>query len=152
MFKSIILCFAIFTLVSCNNDEAKDLELLTSKISLKITETCFENEDKAPVINLEILTEDIYNCFNYKIVTQSSNIGGIFQIQILGIEIGDICLTALGPATTSLVIDKEIQKIVLTNNDHSDEYTISFSASTIKIISVISNFSSFENSEYLTTC
>lgn len=101
-----------------------------------------------PVINLEIVTEDDYPCINYQLVTRTTNNNGNLQIQILGTHIGDICLTAIGPATTSLELEENIQRIVLSDNANVDEYLISISESITTINTVNSDFSTFDYSEY----
>lgn len=145
--KLVIPGIIMLALISCDYEEITYDEI-SSDLSLNITETHPNDEICRPVMNLEIVTEDDYPCVNYQLVTRTTTKGGNLQIQILGSEIGDICLTAIGPAYTSLELEENIQRIVLTYNGKVDEYLISISESTITTSAVNSNFSAFEYSEY----
>ncbi len=52
-----------------------------------------------PVLKLSMRTAKIYGCINYRITYEFVDQGSRLLFNILGVEIGDVCLTALGPAT-----------------------------------------------------
>src|SRR5207249_9210133 len=53
-----------------------------------------------PVILLRMRTEKIYGCINYQIAHSLTTTLDRVDVTVWGVEIGDICLTALGPATS----------------------------------------------------
>jgi hypothetical protein len=73
---------------------------------------------------------------------------GHLTINILGTEIGDICLTAIGPATMTLELDESVDRITVSNNGKVDEYLILIEDSSVTTNPVITTFSSFKYSTY----
>lgn len=134
-------------LTACENEQ--DIyDEITSDLILSVAETYPNNEITRPTLTLKIETEELYPCINYQIVTQKSVTSDELKIQILGTEIGDLCLTAIGPATTTFELDEGIRKIVLFNNIMEGEHLISISESSVTIDNSISSFSSFTYSSY----
>jgi YbbR domain-containing protein len=85
-------------LLGCQKDYS--IDSIDSDIEIRLWETV---DSTNRTLQLICTTERIYNCSNYTIKNTFSKSSNIINIDFKGIYIGDICLTAFGPANT--VID-----------------------------------------------
>lgn len=92
--------------LSCDVHELSSPEYLKveGKIDFEVTEFHLSSDTSAPPeIYLTLRTEKIYPCVNYLIKTNlDDSKTDLIDVDLLGIQTPEICLTALGPATTSL--------------------------------------------------
>ena len=133
----------LLILISCNDEEVNDDEL-TSDLLLKVSETFPNSGASEPILTFSVETEENYSCFNYQIISQKTLNNGHLKIDILGTEIGDVCLTAIGPATLTFELEESVDRITVSNNGKMDEYLISIEESSVTITSSNTTFSSFE--------
>lgn len=94
-----IVGFLIIALASLSCEETKSYEyqIIDSDINIKMSE---QLGTQARTFQLRLATDKAYPCINYYLKTNSeANTNGIF-IEILGVYVPDICLTAIGPATS----------------------------------------------------
>ena len=133
--------------ISCN-DEDVNYDDLTSDLLLKVSETFPNSGASEPVLTFSVETEEQYPCVNYQIISHTSLNNGHLNIDILGTEIGDICLTAIGPATLTFELDESVDIITISNSGKVDEYLISIEESSVTTNPSNTTFSSFEHSTY----
>lgn len=147
--KNILLLFVVLQLVltSCTNEEV-NYEGISSNLLLDIRETYPNREISEPTLTFFVETEEQYPCYNYQIIAQTSLKNGLLNIDILGTDIGDLCLTAFGPAILTFELDESVDMITIANNGKKDTYLISIIESSVKINSSRSTFSSFEYNTY----
>lgn len=147
--KNILLLFIVLQLIltSCTDDEV-NYEGISSNLLLDIRETHPNREISEPTLTFFVETEEQYPCYNYQIIAQTSLKNGILNIDILGTNIGDLCLTAFGPAILTFELDESVDRITIANNGKKDTYLISIDESSVEINSSNSTFSSFEYPSY----
>jgi hypothetical protein len=73
---------------------------IEGKVLFKIQET-YAAENTEPVLTLLMQTEKVYECCNYRINDTVSVAGGKVHVDLQGVVVPDICLTALGSAFSS---------------------------------------------------
>jgi hypothetical protein len=97
----------LIVLSSCAAPPA-DLNAREGRIFFSVSEV-FRNgaEGVEPSLGLGQETEKIYGCCNYSIAASLHRFGGRLNISIEGIEMYDVCLTALGPATRLDLLELE---------------------------------------------
>ena len=97
----------------------------------------YENYNKPgiPVIYFNLKTEKEYGCVNYNISTEIRLSGNNLDVYIKGIQEPNICLTAIGPATSSSSLDIPAgnYKLILHDENFSDTYDFSVSDKSITI-------------------
>jgi len=100
------------------------------------------NSISEPSIMLSMATEKIYGCCNYTIMSEVSVEGKVISIGLSGIYAPEICLTALGPATSLSFLD-------ISNGEYSlcfsyrgiaDRYVLTVTDSSIEITKDVSQF------------
>ncbi len=91
---------------------------------------------------LSMATEEIYPCCNWSIKSEIAVQGNKISIDFLGIYVPEICLTALGPATSTSFLD-------ISNREYSlyfsyrniiDKYVLTVTDSSNKITEDVSQF------------
>lgn len=85
----------LLILLGCQKDYS--IDSIDSDIEIKLWET-FDSTNRT--LQLYCLTERIYNCSNYGIKNKFNKSSDNINIDFKGILVYDMCLTALGPATT----------------------------------------------------
>jgi hypothetical protein len=86
--------------VACdNNKDYEDLAPADSKIHIRMVEV-FDQSPRS--FQLYCATEKIYPCVNYPIVAVSETSSNSIDISFKGVIESDFCLTAIGPATTTI--------------------------------------------------
>lgn len=145
--KILIIIGSLLVLISCNDEEV-NYNAVTSDLLLEVSETFPNSGASEPVLTFSVETEDQYSCINYQIVSRTTLNKGHLNIDILGTEIGDICLTAIGPAALSFELDQSVERITVSNNGEVDEYLISIEESSVTTNPINTTFSSFKHSTY----
>lgn len=109
---------------------------IEGNLSFNISESYVDyNKAGLPVIFFSLKTEKIYGCFNYQIITDITSSGDNVDVNILGIEATNICLTALGPASSRTEIDLPdgSYNLKIHSADFSDSYNLSVTDKSINI-------------------
>lgn len=111
--------------LAMENEEA-DLTLLEKGVNFKVWETHDQshhmNASVEPYIRLDMKTEEIYPCLNYRLVSELSQKTSGFDIDIYGVDESGVCLTALGPATNGFPLEASPGEYTLTFNHWGDSY------------------------------
>jgi len=144
--KPIFVLF-IFTLGACTKDELH-YQPVNSDLELTIEEVYPNNQVTSPVLKLAIKTKEVYGCQNFQLATKQSVRDGIMKVEIVGYYGSGICMTALGPATTSIVLDENVQKISMSLNGETDDYSIDINQEKVAINAAKPQFSYFDYPEY----
>jgi len=101
-----IIATLIFIFLSCDNSDYENLEPIEGNIIFNIQEGYRNLESiSEPDIMLSMATEKIYPCFNWSVISETTIQGNKISINILGIYVPEMCLTALGPAESVLFLD-----------------------------------------------
>ncbi len=141
--KQILLLIFI---ISCG--EKVETSEITSNLILYITEEYPDNKISTPVLKVSLETEAYYECANYSLITRSFELNTLLRIDVIGASIGDICLTAFGPATKSLELEEHVERLAIVKNGVVDEYLIEITKEVVLVQPMNSGFSSFNYSEY----
>lgn len=105
----------------------------------------YEKNDSEPKIMLSMFTEKIYSCANYRIIPDIEVQGNEIFVNILGIEVPDICLTALGPATSVsfLNISNGKYSLYFSCEGRTDKYILTVTDSSIQVFEDATDTSRF---------
>ncbi len=109
---------------------------LDGRVLFSITEGWSETGERGDygiILNME--TEKIYSCCNYRIITELDTSHRDIRMRICCIHIPGICLTALGPAKCGelLEIDNGTYRLAFRYNSLWDEYRLVVTDSVIEI-------------------
>ena len=85
---------------------------------------------------------------NYSLDTRIINVADQLNIEISGADIGEVCLTAMGPATTHLPLPENVTKLSITSNGHADVYLLSIAEGKLNIVPIIDRISQFDYDNY----
>lgn len=110
---SILLGTILLIAAGCNNlsgpEDESDLLSIDEGITFSVVETHDQanamNTPVEPHVELQMKTEDIYTCMNYRIVSELSSTSSDKQIIIDGVKDQTVCLTALGPAQNEFTLN-----------------------------------------------
>lgn len=149
--KSLIhICYMLSALLlSCQtstlDDESND-EWISSDLRLSIVERNPDNQVGTPQLFLDLSTVEKYPCANHQISTSQVSTIGTTRIEIQGTDIGDLCLTALGPASASLPLSADIKRLIIVHRGIENEYAISidFESSVVSTIHQTNTFFDYE--------
>ncbi|UMB61251.1 hypothetical protein MHL31_03380 [Lutibacter sp. A80] len=110
-----------------NNSEYSEFingNSIESDITFMPEEIYLTNEAQEPQLKLRLITEEIYPCINYGIATTAFINTNELIIRFDGLIIPELCLTAIGPATSYIDLTENITKITFINGDIIDSYSI----------------------------
>ena len=132
--------FLLLAVTACEllEPSGKSIQPLDSKIDFAVVES-YPNYDKPskPLIYLMMKTEKSYPCMNYYIATDFQQRGNEITVDVLGIGLDNICLTAFGPAGASIELDnlKGAYKLSFVNrlNNFTDSYNLIINDSLIMV-------------------
>ncbi len=132
--------FLLLAVTACEllEPSGKSIQPLDSKIDFAVVES-YPNYDKPskPLIYLMMKTEKYYPCMNYYLVTDFQKRGNEITVDVLGIGLDNICLTAFGPAGASIELDnlKGAYKLSFVNrpNNFTDSYNLIINDSLIMV-------------------
>lgn len=95
----------VFSLAGCS---PKDIRALEGRIFFSVQESYRQMaEGVEPSLYLSMETEKAYECCNYSIVADYQRAGAVQKVDIRGIEVPVICLTAFGPARGDRFLELE---------------------------------------------
>ena len=143
----IILSILIF---SCNSNneisnkseysEFMNGNSIASNINFMPEEIYSINEEQEPELKLKLITEEIYPCINYAIATTVFTNTNELIIRFDELIIPEVCLTAIGPATSYIDLTENITKITFINGDVIDSYSIEINEEKVIIETFETNF------------
>ncbi len=133
----LFLCCDIF------DSSEKELKPIEGNITFGIQEG-YQVHDaiSKPSIMLSMVTEKIYPCFNWSIISRIRVKNNEISIDFLGIYLPEVCATAVGPAkSTSFVDISEGEYLLyLSYKDITDRYVLILTDSSIEITEDTSQF------------
>jgi hypothetical protein len=99
--RIIFLITIILSSPGCEKKTTYEYQVVDSDIVVRMYE-----ELGTPNRSFELVlsTDKAYPCVNYSIITNSETIGNKIIIEIIGVHVPDICLTATGPACTAFIV------------------------------------------------
>ena len=123
---------------SCNSTNPDTNSIIDSNIKFKITEVHPVSGSSSmgiPQIHLILTTEKIYPCFNYGINLFKSISGRNITINLLGLNVPNICLTALGPASADvpMQVGNGEYNLNIKSKGITDSYIVNVSDSLITV-------------------
>ncbi|MFT3904309.1 MAG: hypothetical protein QM727_14135 [Niabella sp.] len=132
--KKFIVPLALLSLISCNKD---NVDLTSNAIDTNIRVEF--REQLSPTSRQPYLlcqTEKAYPCSNYGILTERTFDKNKLDITFVRVLQSDICLTSLGPATTSidLPLENGTYEIGLTNGKFANTGTLIISDDKVDIL------------------
>jgi hypothetical protein len=125
MKKPIFFVLALLSSISCEKTTKYDYQLLNSDVVIRMNE---ELGNPARSFELDLKTDISYPCINYSLITNSEANTSKISIEILGIYEPNICLTAIGPARSTIPISN------IQNKSYDIEFKIGSNISTGKLI------------------
>ncbi len=131
-----ILTFTITFFSSCDilDSDGSLISPLDSKVNFKVIES-FDNYESVsiPQIFIELQTEKIYGCYNYRIKTDYKVNDRSIEVDIIGIDKSRSCATALGPAKDRIKLGQltGVYGIKMSYNNFDDKYNLLISDSLI---------------------
>jgi len=143
-FLSITVLFYCF--ISCSIiDSEENIEPIDSDIIFSVT------YDSTGIIQnhtgylLLLKTEKIYSCSNFQLKSVVSINGDKIVVDLIGVEIGEICATALGPATARIPLELYTENIYfnIVYNSTKDRYSLQVNNKNIAVREIESNFTSY---------
>ncbi|MBA7633379.1 hypothetical protein ES703_40945 [subsurface metagenome] len=143
-----ILIISLLALLSCDIfDSRGNIIPIEGDIIFSIKED-YEHYDSIcePSVLLSMETEKIYGCCNFTIESEIGIYDSKILIDISGIYVPEICLTALGPATSKSFLDVSDGEYLLelSYRGVTDEYILIITNSYIKVTEVESHFTEFD--------
>ena len=139
MKKLVILLISLIS-ISCSRDD-DNLNYIESNIDFMPIEI-YDNSNTSenPGLKLKLITEEIFPCINYSLITSQSIVKNELRIRMEKISSPDICLTALGPATSFIDLAENINQLTFINGQNIDKYSISINEEKISINRIERNF------------
>ncbi|MCH9030066.1 MAG: hypothetical protein IH819_10745 [Bacteroidetes bacterium] len=134
--KYILIIIVVISFSSCDilDSENSTIFPLDSKVDFKVIES-YDNYEtvSTPKVFIELITEKIYGCFNYGIVTEYKIGDKTIDINIIGINKPGVCLTALGPAYARIKLGElsGVYEITIQGDEFNNNYNLLISDSLI---------------------
>lgn len=97
--KYLSLAISILLFVSCRKEGEKDSNPVDSKIFIAFRET-LDNDSRK--LSLLCRTEKSYPCINFPLLSNQDFKSGPLDITFTGVGETELCLTAIGPASTQI--------------------------------------------------
>lgn len=97
----LFISIAILALSGCEKSSSYSYQVVNSDIVVTMNEA-LGNPDRS--FTLKLKTDQAYPCINYSLITDTKISGNNITVEVLGLYIPDICLTAIGPASAALAI------------------------------------------------
>ncbi len=149
----LIFTLLVFTLSGCNsnnNDVLNDSNYaeyiiensIDSKINFMAEEIYTTNETQEPVLKLKLITSKAFPCINYKLATTEFINANELIVRFEQIIKPELCLTAIGPATSYIELPENINKITFLNGSVIDKYSIDINKQKIALTLIERNFTS----------
>lgn len=133
----------IFTIIIANMlsgcdvlEDKNTTEPLDSNLLFNVSESFNDySEDIFPSIYLNLSSEKIYGCMNNSINSMLNSNGNIISIDVIGIVVPDVCLTALGPATKRFKLDlrEGEYQIIFNVNGKQNQFSLNITKDLIEV-------------------
>jgi hypothetical protein len=128
-----------------------NLQSLEGRIFFSVRED-FVNDYSVgpPRILLEMKTEKIYGCCNNRLISEIVRSGSFIAVNLKGVLFPEICLTALGPATSRdfLNLPEGVYSLNFQQWSVPDRYTLTVKKDAIEITPMLSTFTAPEYTEF----
>lgn len=127
-----------FIWITCDSTGVVNYDEIDSTIVLGFNEI-HSSENTEPELHLGLATIDHYPCINYRIVTENKFSSKRIHVKVLGSTIGNICATALGPATTIIPINytNGVYELVLEINSKEEIFELRFNDDSLELIRIV---------------
>ncbi len=128
---ALLTLILLVVLTSCNKDDAKDQTF--NYIDLEFFEQ-FSPEGTELYFNFKTL--ESFPCSNFTLSVAASASSGQKEIRITDIEVPDVCVTTMGPATYLLPLgaaNKQTTHFTLWVNDNRHDFQLKTEAKTISV-------------------
>jgi hypothetical protein len=115
----------------------------TNLLTFEILEGYWVDQPPPPQIVLRLATPNEYPCMNYWIESELAVTDSILRVEMTGrITIGEVCLTAIGPAQykTALPITEGRYALVFARGGLTDRYTLTVTETAFEITTVEAHF------------
>jgi len=131
--------------VSCDKGDNGDYLPIESDILFTFRPDNTDGNSLTDNIVLYLKTDEFYSCCNYEIVWNDEIISGVFNVNLRSIYVPEICLTALGPATTEIPWDFSTGEFNLsfTHVSAIDSYHVVISDSSIVVTPINTSFTRY---------
>ncbi|WP_298248430.1 hypothetical protein [uncultured Christiangramia sp.] len=138
--KKFVILLISFIALSCSRDDdnLNSIESNVDFMPIEIYNNSNTSED--PDLKLKLITEEIFPCINYSLITSQSIEKNELIIRMEKISSPRICLTAIGPATSYIDLPENIKELTFINGQTIDKYSISINQEIISINRIESNF------------
>ncbi len=93
----------------------------------------YTEENQLPVLQLHFQTTKIYPCINFGIAITQQVDENTLIIRFDSITKHQICLTAIGSASSQVPLAENIQQLVLVNGDQIDRYDVIISSEKVSL-------------------
>lgn len=134
---------SLFVFLSCGIFDSEELKPIEGNIIFSVQEGYRDHSSiSEPSIMLSMVTEKIYPCCNWSIISEITVQSYKISIDFFGIYVPEICLTALGPAqsTSFLDISEGEYSLYFSYGGVTDRYVLTVTDSSIKISGNVSQF------------
>jgi hypothetical protein len=131
MKKIIFIVIALFASISCEKTPKYDFQVVDADIVVKMSE---ELGNPTRSFKLGLQTDKAYPCINYSLITNSETNTDKISIDVVGIYTPTICLTAIGPASSTIPLTN------IQDKSYNIEFKIGTNISTGKLICTSNEF------------
>mgnify|MGYP000857685431 CR=1 FL=1 len=131
MKKAVFLLVILLSSISCEKTTRYDYQLIDSDIVISMSE---ELGNPTRSFKFGLQTDKAYPCINYSLITNSTTRTDKISIEVLGIYTPEVCLTAIGPASSAIPVTS------IQNNTYDIEFKIGTNISTGKLICTSNEF------------
>lgn len=149
----VFLFFSGLLFLSCNSDDNVIAETDYSEyITGNSVNTTFNfmpeeiytdgDAQQSPLLKLKLISEEMYPCINYELVTTEFRNGNELIIRFDEINEPVLCYTAIGPAISYIDLPENIHKITFINGNEIDKYSVKTTEQKVSITLIESNFTS----------
>jgi hypothetical protein len=138
-----LFSFVVFSSCELFKSPYKEQSPLTGKVVVFVSESQLSDNQGKPQTAIDMQTEKIYPCANYQILYDFYQDGNILIFMLRDVAIGDICLTAFGPALLHqpLTLNSGIYHIEIAIGNKVDQYVLAVTDSAYQITSADTNIS-----------
>lgn len=134
------LLLVLVSVVSCSGNDDFDVSV-TSDIDFMVVEV-YDNSQTSQIssLKLNLSTTEIFPCINYRLITTEVINYNELIIEFDKILKSTICLTAVGPAVSSVNLPENINEITFINRGIIDKYSVEINQEKVSITPIEKNF------------
>ena len=114
--------------------------IIDTEINFMAEEIYTTNQAQEPVLKLKLISSKIYPCINYQLSTTEFINGNELIVRFEQIIEPEVCLTAIGPATSYIELSENISKLTFLNGNAVDTYDLNINEQKISVTPVVFNF------------